>query len=59
MTLVTDSLYEVLKLTTGFRMQICSAPTISTGLKGKKMGVERIFITKLVWGPFCTITLVR
>jgi hypothetical protein len=48
--LVPDSLYEVLMVPTGFRIQICSDPTISTGLKGEKMAVERIFIPKTMWG---------
>jgi hypothetical protein len=50
MILVPDSFYEVLKVPTGFRIPVCSDPTISTGLKGEKMGVERIFIPKSMWG---------
>jgi hypothetical protein len=50
MVLVPDSFYEVLTVPTGFGIQICSDPTINTGLKGKKMGVERIFIPKSMWG---------
>jgi len=48
--LVPDSLYEILKVPTGFRIQVCSDPTISTGLKEEKIGVERIFIPKSMWG---------
>jgi hypothetical protein len=47
---VPDSFYEIPKLPTGFRIQICSDPTISTGLKGEKMRGERIFIFRTVWG---------
>jgi len=38
MVLVPDIFYEVLKVPTGFTIQICSDPTISTRLKGEKMG---------------------
>jgi hypothetical protein len=44
--LVSDSFYKLFKGPTGFRIQISSDPTVSTGLKGEKMRVEWIFIPK-------------
>jgi hypothetical protein len=38
--------YEVFTRHGDFRIEISSDPTVSTGLKRKKMGVERIVIPK-------------
>jgi len=59
MILVPDSFYEVLKVPTGFRIQICSDPTISTGLKGEKMWVEKFLFRNQCGVSFCSITVAR